>query len=158
MVPFLQFRMCPKLLDLTPTLWFGGDWIACHSFPDAPLGNSIDRVCLFMDGAGCFSWWIWKKMNLTVIYVNLLRSSASSGRPAEDLILNLLSFLNKVFRFQRKTLWLSYCFFFSIIKTYCYSIVSFSLLLFFFLPILCTRFLENESTDLHEIFRTDENL
>ena len=37
----------------------------------------------------------------------------------------------------------------------CYSIVSFSLLLFFFLPILCTRFLENGSTDLDEIFMTD---
>ena len=47
----------------------------------------------------------------------------------------------KVFRFQRKTLLFLLGFFFPII--------------FFFLPILFRRFLENASIDFHEIFTTD---
>ena len=50
-------------------------------------------------------------------------------------------FFIKVFHWKRKNLLLFYCFFWSIIV--------------FFLPILCTRFLEKGSTDLHTIFRTD---
>ena len=48
----------------------------------------------------------------------------------------------KVFRFQRKTLLFLLGFFFPII-------------IFFFLPILFRRFLENDSIDFHEIFTHD---
>ena len=89
----------------------------------------------------------------------LLRSSVFNGRPYSDYIVKvfrlqrktLLLFFGfcfpiiiiKVFRFQRKTLLLLYCFFFSI------------LIIFFFLPILFRRFLENDLIDFHEIFTHD---
>ena len=56
------------------------------------------------------------------------------------IVLILIIYIIKVFRFQRKTLLLLYCFFFSI---------------FFFLPILCRGFLWIGWVDFHEIFRTD---
>ena len=42
-------------------------------------------------------------------------------------------------------------------RPYCFRSVSFSLLLFF-LPILCTRFLENDSPDFHQTFKSDRYL
>jgi len=114
------------------------------------------------------------------VYVRHFRSTQEVAkiRRKTSSLLATRSCLVKVFRFQRKTLLLFYCFFFSIIikvfrfngrpycyssvsfsllrssvsngRPYCYSSVSFSLLLFFF---FLTRFLQNAWTDFHEIFR-----
>ena len=72
-------------------------------------------------------------------------------------------FIIKVFRFQRKTLLLFYYFFFSFIKVFRFQRKTllfllgffFLIIIFFFLPFLFRRFLENASFDFHEIFTTD---
>ena len=83
----------------------------------------------------------------------------------EDLLLILLSFLTKVFRLNGRP----YCYSsvsFSLLllllrssvsngRPYCFCLVSFSLLFFFFLPFLFRGFLQKASIDFHEIFTHD---
>ena len=94
-----------------------------------------------------------------ILYYSMLISPFFISLP---LYLNIFNYLIKVFRSNGRPYCYSFVSFSLLLRSsvsngrsYCYPIVSFSLLLLFFLQILYSRFLKNGSIDFHDIFRTD---